>query len=38
MIGRIDRLDPAGRVRVLVALMNGQVPVGLDSRDLVVIA
>ena len=38
MIGRIDRLDPAGRVRVLVGLMNGQVPVGLDSRDLVVIA
>ncbi|AZN98671.1 transcription antiterminator NusG [Mesorhizobium sp. M9A.F.Ca.ET.002.03.1.2] len=38
MIGRLDRLDPAGRARVLVAIMNGEVPVDLDSRELVAIA
>jgi transcription antitermination factor NusG len=38
MIGRLDRLDPAGRARVLIAIMNGEIPVDLDSRDLVAIA
>ncbi len=38
MIGRLDRLDPAGRARVLVAIMNGEIPVDLDSRELVAIA
>lgn len=38
MIGRLDRLDPAGRARVLVAIMNGEIPVDLDTRDLVAIA
>ncbi|MER8555052.1 transcription antiterminator NusG [Mesorhizobium sp. M1217] len=38
MIGRLDRLDPAGRARVLVAIMNGEIPVDLDARDLVAIA
>ncbi|WP_192361921.1 transcription termination/antitermination NusG family protein [Mesorhizobium mediterraneum] len=38
MIGRLDRLDPAGRARVLVAIMNGEVPVDMDSRELVAIA
>ncbi|PDQ18543.1 transcription antiterminator NusG [Mesorhizobium sanjuanii] len=38
MIGRLDRLDPAGRARVLVAFMNGEVAVDLDARDLVAIA
>lgn len=37
-IGRFDRLDPAGRARVLVAIMNGEIPVDLDARDLVAIA
>ncbi|MER8386466.1 transcription antiterminator NusG [Mesorhizobium sp. M1380] len=37
MIGRLDRLDPAGRARVLVAIMNGEIPVDLDTRDLVAI-
>ncbi|MER9546235.1 transcription antiterminator NusG [Mesorhizobium sp. M0437] len=37
-IGRLDRLDPAGRARVLVAIMNGEIPVDLDARDLVAIA
>ncbi|WP_287103332.1 transcription termination/antitermination NusG family protein [Mesorhizobium sp.] len=38
MIGRLDRLDPAGRARVLVAIMNGEIPVDMDSRELVAIA
>ncbi|MER9902022.1 transcription termination/antitermination NusG family protein [Mesorhizobium sp. M0103] len=38
MVGRLDRLDPAGRARVLVAIMNGEIPVDLDTRDLVAIA
>ncbi|MER9837852.1 transcription antiterminator NusG [Mesorhizobium sp. M0145] len=38
MIGRLDRLDPAGRARVLVAIMNGEIPVDLDARELVAIA
>lgn len=38
MIGRLDRLDPAGRARVLVAIMNGEIPVDLDSKELVAIA
>ncbi|TIN26426.1 transcription termination/antitermination NusG family protein [Mesorhizobium sp.] len=38
MIGRLDRLDPAGRARVLVAIMNGEIPVDMDSRELVTIA
>ncbi|MER8370165.1 transcription termination/antitermination NusG family protein [Mesorhizobium sp. M1378] len=38
MIGRLDRLDSAGRARVLVAIMNGEIPVDLDARDLVAIA
>lgn len=38
MIGRLDRLDPAGRARVLIAIMNGEIPVDLDTRDLVAIA
>jgi transcription antitermination factor NusG len=38
MVGRLDRLDPAGRARVLVAIMNGEIPVDLESRDLVAIA
>ncbi|MER9872478.1 transcription termination/antitermination NusG family protein [Mesorhizobium sp. M0195] len=38
MIGRLDRLDPAGRARVLVAIINGEIPVDLDTRDLVAIA
>ncbi|MER9431604.1 transcription termination/antitermination NusG family protein [Mesorhizobium sp. M0408] len=38
MIGRLDRLDPAGRARVLVAIMNGEIHVDLDTRDLVAIA
>ncbi|TIT03028.1 transcription termination/antitermination NusG family protein [Mesorhizobium sp.] len=38
MIGRLDRLDPAGRARVLVAIMNGEIPIDMDSRELVAIA
>ncbi|TIM57135.1 MAG: transcription antiterminator NusG [Mesorhizobium sp.] len=38
MIGRLDRLDPAGRARVLIAIMNGEIPVDMDSRELVAIA
>ncbi|MFA6031741.1 MAG: transcription termination/antitermination NusG family protein [Myxococcota bacterium] len=38
MIGRLDRLDSAGRARVLVAIMNGDVPVEMESRDLVAVA
>ncbi|MER9445695.1 transcription antiterminator NusG [Mesorhizobium sp. M0340] len=37
-IGRLHRLDPDGRARVLVAMMNGEIPVDLDARDLVAIA
>jgi transcriptional antiterminator RfaH len=37
MVGRLDRLDPAGRARVLVAIMNGEISVDLESRDLVAI-
>ncbi|MER9791310.1 transcription termination/antitermination NusG family protein [Mesorhizobium sp. M0213] len=37
-IGRLDRLDPAGRARVLVAIMNSEIPVDLYARDLVAIA
>jgi transcription antitermination factor NusG len=37
MIGRLDRLDSAGRARVLVAIMNGEVPVDMDSRDLIAV-
>ncbi|MER8680411.1 transcription termination/antitermination NusG family protein [Mesorhizobium sp. M1405] len=38
MIGRLDRLEPSGRARVLVALMNGEIPIDMDARDLVAIA
>ncbi|MBZ9674719.1 transcription termination/antitermination protein NusG [Mesorhizobium sp. ES1-1] len=38
MIGRLDRLDSAGRARILVALMKGDIPVELESRDLVAVA
>jgi len=37
MIGRLDRLDSTGRARVLVAIMNGEIPVDLESRELVAI-
>ncbi|WP_258581167.1 transcription termination/antitermination protein NusG [Mesorhizobium sp. AR02] len=38
LIGRLDRLDPTGRARVLVSIMNGEIPVDLESRDLAGIA
>ncbi|MER8846087.1 transcription termination/antitermination protein NusG [Mesorhizobium australicum] len=38
LIGRLDRLDPTGRARVLISFMNGEIPVDLESRGLVGIA
>lgn len=38
MIGRLDRLDSTGRARVLIAIMNGEIPVDLESRDLASVA
>ncbi|MFB9985618.1 transcription termination/antitermination protein NusG [Mesorhizobium kowhaii] len=38
LIGRLDRLDSTGRARVLVAIMNGEIPIDLESSGLVVIA
>lgn len=38
LIGRLDRLDPTGRARVLISFMNGEIPVDLESKGLVGIA
>ncbi|WP_202380044.1 transcription termination/antitermination protein NusG [Mesorhizobium sp. 131-2-5] len=38
LIGRLERLDSTGRARVLVSIMNGEIPVDLESRGLVGIA
>ncbi|MEV8663322.1 transcription termination/antitermination NusG family protein [Mesorhizobium ciceri] len=38
LIGRLDRLDSTGRARVLVAIMNGEIPIDLESSGLVAIA
>ncbi|TGP30206.1 hypothetical protein EN828_28175 [Mesorhizobium sp. M2D.F.Ca.ET.185.01.1.1] len=38
LIGRLDRLDSTGRARVLVAIMNGEIPIQLESSSLVAIA
>lgn len=35
LVGRLDRLDPSGRCRVLIEIMNGVVPVFMERRDLV---
>lgn len=35
LIGRLDRLDPGGRCRVLIEIMNGVVPVIMERKDLV---
>ncbi|RAZ91737.1 transcription antiterminator NusG [Mesorhizobium hawassense] len=38
LVGRLDRLDSTGRARVLVAIMNGEIPIDLESSGLVTIA
>lgn len=35
LIGRLDRLDPGGRCRVLIEIMNGVIPVVMERKDLV---
>lgn len=36
--GLLNRLDPAGRALVLVSIMSGEIPIDMDSRELVAIA
>ncbi len=37
MIGRLERVGPTGRARVLIAIMNGEIPVDLEMRELVAV-
>ena len=38
LVGKLERLSPGGRAQVLLSIMNGEVLVTLESKDLVTIA